>query len=133
MKKIFLPFIFVFSALAFLTQGCYYDNVAELHPETVLNVTPCDTTATISFTNDIEPILKSSCGINNSCHGSSNTSNISLNTYTGVNAQANNGRLLSSVNWDGDASFMPKNSTAKLNDCSLTKIRLWVESGAPNN
>jgi hypothetical protein len=92
----------------------------------------------MSYATHIRPILNSSCGTNNSCHGATNTSGVPLNTYEGVKAQVTTSpcastRLLSSITWDGCASFMPKNSTAKLNDCFIARIRLWIESGAPNN
>lgn len=131
MKKFILPATVIFSLLAFFIQGCYYDNEAELHPESFLE-TACDT-ALVTFSGSIQPVLKSYCGTNNSCHGTNNTSNIQLNNYAGVKAQADNGRLWQSVSWTGSASFMPKNSSAKLNDCLLAKLNIWIQNGAPNN
>ena len=132
MKKLLLPAILAFSMLAIFTQGCYYDNQAELHPESFLEGAACDT-ASVSFSNHIQPILKSYCGTSNSCHSSNNTSDIPLNNYAGVKAQADNGRLYRSVTWTNTTAFMPKNSTSRLNDCSLAKFRIWIENGAPNN
>lgn len=131
MKKFMLPAVFVFFMLAIFTEGCYYDNEAELHPENYLGST-CDTTV-VTFSNNIQPILKSYCGTNNSCHGTNNTSNIQLNNYAGVKAQADNGRLWQSISWTGSASFMPKNSSVRINDCLLAKINIWIQNGAPNN
>lgn len=107
--------------------GCKYDNLAELHP------TQCDATSTVSFSNDIALILKSNCGTGNTCHSSNNTSGIALNSYSGVKAQVDNTKLLSSITWDGNASFMPSGSAAQIDTCSIGKISRWVADGAPNN
>ncbi len=139
MKKILIPIFLFFAAVSLFTEGCYYDNEAELHPEKYTEqASNCDTTIAMSYATHIKPILNSSCGTSNSCHSSSNTSGVQLNTYEGVKSQLTTDpceatKLLSSISWDGCASFMPKNSTAKLNDCYITRIRLWIESGAPNN
>ena len=113
--------------------GCYYDNNEELHPELLLNNGSCDTTVVIRYSADIQPILNSSCGANNSCHNASTTSGVLLNSYNGVKSVANDGRLWSAVIWDGNASFMPQASSSKINDCYLAKIRKWLDEGAPNN
>ncbi|MCF8247195.1 MAG: hypothetical protein K9J37_19410 [Saprospiraceae bacterium] len=107
--------------------GCNYDNLAELYP------TQCDATSTVSYSNDIVLILKSNCGTGNTCHGSNNTSGITLNSYSGVKAQVDNSKLLSSITWDGNASFMPSGSTAQIDTCSIGKISRWIANGAPNN
>ncbi|MEZ4962278.1 MAG: hypothetical protein R2830_20795 [Saprospiraceae bacterium] len=133
MKNLLLPLFLLFAAGALFTEGCYYDNEAELHPEKYLEQS-CDTTITMSYANQIKPILDSYCSTGNpSCHNSNSSSNVPLNTYEGVKSQVDNGRLLSSITWDGNASFMPKNSSTKINDCYQARIRIWIESGAPNN
>lgn len=131
MKKLILPATLIFSMLAFFIQGCYYDNEAELHPETYLE-TGCDTVS-VTFSGTVQPILRSYCGTNNSCHGTNNTSNVRLNTFAGVKSQVDNGLLYNSISWSGSASFMPKNSSSRLNDCLLAKVRIWIENGAPDN
>ena len=107
--------------------GCKYDNLAELHPN------HCDATSTVSYSSDIVLILKSNCGTGNTCHSSNNTSGIALFNYTGVKAQVDNAKLLSSITWDGNASFMPSGSAAQIDTCSIGKISRWIADGAPNN
>ncbi len=118
------------SLLAF-TGGCYYDNLAELHPEL-----SCDTTTPVSFSNDIVPILTGSCSsLSASCHGPGNFNNAFLDTYDGVKTEVDNGKLISSITWDGVAtqSRMPSGSSNKIEDCSISKIERWIAEGAPNN
>lgn len=134
MKNIFSFLTLCVWVALWALQGCYYDNYEELHPELLLlDNTACDTSVAISFNTHIRPILSSGCGVGNSCHGTSNTSGVPLNTYSGVKASADNGSLWSSVIWDGNFAAMPKNSTAQLDACSLAEIRKWLDAGAPNN
>ncbi len=94
----------------------------------------CDTSMVISYATDIVPIMNNSCGAqDNSCHTSATASGQTiLDIQVGVNAVATNGKLLSSITWDGNASFMPK-SGVKLPECDINKIRKWINEGAPDN
>jgi hypothetical protein len=130
MKSIF-KLIIVIGLPLMILSGCYKDNFTELHP-VVVTTAVCDTNKTMSFSNDIMPIINNNCGTANSCHGTSNTSRIDLTDYNGVNAIAVDGRLTGSVVWDGNSSPMPKGS-GQISVCDQTKIKKWVADGAPNN
>lgn len=105
-------------------NSCYYDKSDLLYPNTA-----CDTAA-VKYSTSVLPVLSSNC-IN--CHGGATPSaGISLDTYAGVKIQVDNGRLWGAVSHSASYSPMPKNS-AKLNNCSLEKIRIWIAAGAPNN
>lgn len=106
--------------------GCSYDNLAELHPE--IN---CDPTS-VSFASDIVPIISGSCNsLAASCHGPGATK--PLDTYAGVKVQVDEGKMLSSVTWDGNARQMPDGSSSKIDDCSISKLAQWIADGALNN
>lgn len=112
-------------------HSCAYDNVADLPVKEV-----CDLNATVSFAADIVPIMSGSCAsADPGCHGVGNFNNADLFDYAGVKAQAENGKLVSSVTWDGVAtdSRMPSNTSTMIDDCSIGKIERWVAAGAPNN
>lgn len=112
-------------------HSCAYDNVADLP---VVEV--CDPNATVSFAADIVPIMSGSCAsADPGCHGQGNFNNADLFDYAGVKVQADNGKLVSSVTWDGVAttSRMPSNTSTMIDDCSISKIKRWVADGAPNN
>jgi hypothetical protein len=105
-------------------NSCYYDKSDLLYPNTA-----CDTAA-VKYSTSVLPVLSSNC-IN--CHGGATPSaGISLDTYSGVKMQVDNGRLWGAVSHSPNYSPMPKNSN-KLNNCSLEKIRIWIAAGAPNN
>ena len=131
-KTIFLySFLMLFGLL--ISGGCYYDNLAELHPELLLD-SSCDSTGIMSYQTHIKPILTNSCGANNSCHNTQGAGgNVILENHAGVKTVVNNGKFLSSIIWDGNAQQMPKGSPSKLNSCSIIKIQKWVNAGALNN
>jgi hypothetical protein len=134
MKNIpYLLFSLMLTLGLLFSNACYFDNLQELHPELLLN-NDCDTTATISYQTDIQPILSNSCGANNSCHNAQSSSGgVILDSYGKVISVVNNGKFLSSILWDGNASQMPKSSPSKLSECAITKIQKWINAGAPNN
>jgi hypothetical protein len=88
----------------------------------------CDTT-NVTYAGSIEPIINNHC---KGCHsGGAPAGNIALTTYTEVKKQADNGNLWGSVNWESGYSPMPKDA-ARLSDCNLDLIRIWIGQGAPN-
>ncbi len=128
MKKVF-PLLII--AASFLS-ACYYDNFRELNP--FLEEAVCDTasTTTISFAAQVVPILQNQCSTGSSgCHSSN--SGRDLSTHTGVTNTYSGAKLLSSIIWDGNASQMPKGSGAKIDDCSIKTIELWINQGKLNN
>lgn len=127
--------ILIIAGLISLFSSCYYDNVDELHPQ----ITPCDTTGVVSFANDIQPIMLHNCGSENpACHqGDASQSGYGLENYNAVISTINNsGVFLETITHDPSIStskWMPQNSTAKLNDCSIQQIEAWMNRGTPNN
>ena len=130
MKKIlFLLFISV------SLNSCYYDNVDELHPA----IAPCDTSGTVSFSGDILPIMIHSCGGENlACHQTDvSQSGYGLGTFADVISTIDNsGTFLESIVHSptiNSSKWMPKNSSAKLDNCSIQKIEAWLNRGKANN
>lgn len=113
------------TAVAF--AGCYADKYEELYP---LGSVVCDTT-TVTYTADIKPIFQSNCNTS-SCHGAGTTSGFDFSTHAAILVEAQNGKLLGSINWTSGFSAMPQN-LPKLAQCDIDKITRWVNQGAPNN
>lgn len=94
----------------------------------------CDTTS-VTYNGTIKPLLQNSC---TRCHNASSAGGgYNLTNYAdasgnkGVQSSALDTSLSRSVNHTG--SFpMPKGG-AKLPQCKLDQIRIWVAAGAPNN
>ena len=110
--------------------ACYYDNKDQMYPQVV--AASCDTT-TVNYSTTITAIMNTHC---NNCHSTSLAASsgggIALDTYTGVKAYASNGKLYGSMAHNGTASPMPKNM-AKVDNCTLNKIAVWINRGALNN
>lgn len=89
---------------------------------------PCNTD-NVSFTSFVKPAL-AAC---TNCHRAGNSSGgINLETHSGVSSVGVNGRLVASITWAAGTKAMPPGGT-KLPDCTISKIKSWVNAGAPNN
>jgi hypothetical protein len=91
---------------------------------------PVDTACsdTISFANDILPIMENNC---TGCHNANNTSGgYDLTNHAGVTL--NTGKLYGSIVHDGSASSMPQGGD-KIANASIQKVYCWINQGAKNN
>ena len=116
-----LLIISIFITFAF--SGCYYDK------EDMLYIS-CDLT-NVTYKLTIAPVMIRNC---NGCHyqGSTSGNGLITDNYTDLSSlAAPGGQLWQAVNGLG-VSQMPKNSS-KLSSCDLSKIKKWIDDGAPNN
>lgn len=127
-----INFVIFLSALIFLATifvSCYRDKEEELYPIR----TTCDTARTISFSQQVEPLLNTYC---KACHSTANNNsaggNLNLEGYDNFSQWAKNGVVLQSIKHEAGVSPMPKNSP-KLSDCSISIIEKWIDEGALNN
>lgn len=120
-----LPFyIFITTAsITLLFSSCYYDKEDLLYGQNF-----CDTSV-VKYSVQITNILNTSCL---SCHNGSAAAGggIPLGDYASVKAAADDGSLIASVT--RSVNTMPKGS-ARLSDCKIETIRIWIRNGAPNN
>lgn len=108
---------------AFAFTGCYYDTEEELYGTEV-----CDTTNT-TYSGFIKPLMDAKC-VN--CHsGASPSGQIDLSTYAAIKAQADNGKLYGSIAQLSGYKPMPQGG--KLSNCDISKVKIWVDRGAPQN
>ncbi len=107
--------------------GCYYDKENELYPSPK---TVCDTTH-VTYSKSIVPIMVANCNV---CHSTAlQQGYIITDTYNDLSGLASpDGPLYNGINWVGGVSKMPKGG-AKLSDCDVAKINIWIRAGAPNN
>ena len=89
----------------------------------------CDT-LNVTYAGKIKPIIDLKC---KGCHSGSNPPlGIDLTAYSGLQGIALTGSLMGSITHQTGYSAMPKNSPS-LPQCEIDAIRIWVNSGAPNN
>jgi len=124
MKNIIQSTLFLMT-IGFMTS-CYYDVESELYP----NKPACDT-LNVTYKLTIKPVLERNNCLN--CHNTGLSSGgVNLDNYSSLAPTIASGKLLSSVNHDGKASKMPQGG-AKISDCDLKKIEIWIKNGAPDN
>ena len=101
---------------------CYYDNAAVLYPDNC-------TTQKVTYTQFVRPFVDAGC----SCHvkGSVN-GNVNLHTYTDLKVYVKNGLFMKTIKHESGVSPMPP-SVAKRTDCEITKLEVWINSGAIEN
>jgi hypothetical protein len=123
MRKLFAVLLL---GLSMLLYSCYYDSEDELYGG------GCDTEF-VTYSENIQRILNRNC-LN--CHGNSSYQSlgagIDLEGYNDLKVWVDNGKFFSSISHDGNASPMPK-AGQKLDDCTLDKIKAWIDEGALNN
>ena len=124
--KFNINFYLIGISFVILLSGCYYDNEEELYEYYYLQ-NNCEIPTTVSFQNDILPLFQGNCAISG-CHVSGGNGNGIFNSYTGIKEKADNGSLRHKVIVE---KSMPPSKP--LNNCQLSLIDTWLNSGSPNN
>ena len=114
-------------ALLGSAAGCTYANGDQA------TVVPCDATSqTVTYAGVISPIFDANC---RQCHASNVASTLGGGTMLGdyqsikrYDATA----LLGSIEHTPGYDPMPK-GRAKLAECDIIRIKVWLAAGAPNN
>lgn len=128
MKK-FLSVVVVLTLILITSSGCYYDNEETLYPTGT-----CDTTD-VKYSVRVTSILTNRCY---SCHSIS-AGPVSGGGYVwegyanifGYLATSSS-TFLNSINQGVGSNPMPKGS-AKLSECDISTIEVWIQDGYPNN
>ena len=91
--------------------------------------TGCDTT-NITFSANVWPIMKINCV---GCHsGGSPSGGVLITNYDELVALANSGKLIGAIKQMSGYAAMPPNG-AKLSDCDIATIKIWINNGIPND
>jgi hypothetical protein len=111
--------------ICFFISACTYHSKDVQYP-----ANSCDT-ASVTYSKSIVPLFSQHCY---SCHSgsASNGNGVKLDVYNSAKAYALFGSMLQMVNHQPGFVAMPKDA-AKLSDCNIATIRIWIEAGAPNN
>jgi hypothetical protein len=126
MKKIISGLVIII-AMSGLLFSCYYDKADILYNH---GGSTCDTMSVISYSTTVRPILEQKCY---SCHsGSRPSGGIAMGTHATDKVLALNGRLYGTINHESGYSPMPQGE-AKMEDCSIAKIKKWVDAGSADN
>lgn len=111
---------------ALITTGCYYDKEEELYGHNGA----CNTEG-VTYSVTVSGLLNSYGCLG--CHaGPAPDGNINLQGHTNVAAAARSGRLYGSINHMPGFQPMPQGSN-KMSSCDISRIKAWIDAGAPNN
>lgn len=106
--------------------GCYWDNEETLYP----SLSGCDTTS-VSFSEDIVPMLKTHCY---ACHSNENapafSNGLALEDHGDVAAHTTS--IAGAINHSTGYLSMPQGA-GKLDPCLISKFEAWSEDGSPDN
>lgn len=85
----------------------------------------------MKFAADIKPILQGNCY---TCHSNANfdISGVKLEDYADVKEHADDGMLMNVITHAAGYPAMPQGG-AKLPDCTINKIKSWIDHGALDN
>ncbi len=99
-----------------------------LHPT---DTSPCDVSS-VKYSADIFPILDASCL---SCHSTArylrSGGGVNLDSVSNLKPYVLNGLLLRSIDYSGN--FKMPRQAARLDTCSILKIKKWINDGAQDN
>ena len=91
------------------------------------NYGSCDTTD-VRYSAFVRPLIQARC---QGCHsGSAPQGGINLSTYANVKSLATNGKLYGAIT--RTSNWMPKGG-AKLDECTVKKVKVWINAGAVEN
>lgn len=105
--------------------GCYYDNDEELYGPCVIEA------AAVRYSATVAPLLNSYGCIG--CHsGASPSGSLDLTQYVVIRSLADNGKLYGAISHSSGFKPMP-DGARKMNACDISKVKAWIDAGAPNN
>ncbi len=129
MNKFTIALRFLIAVSVVILAGCYYDNEETLYPQLSSG---CDTTL-VTFSASVRPILQNYCLV---CHSTtqaaSSGGSVKLELYSDVKKSVDNGKLWGAASQAAGYSPMPKGG-GKLDNCTLFKLKKWIDDGAANN
>jgi hypothetical protein len=112
--------------LVFFLFSCEKDKVTT----PIVTNTPCVLNDTVSFQNEVFPLISNYCI---SCHSYSGSGGLNLDSYAGVQSFAVTGQLYPTLLHDPNGIIMPPLPAAGLDSCEVKLIKRWIDQGALNN
>jgi hypothetical protein len=108
-------------------HSCYYDKGDYLYNH---GGGGCDTMSTVLYSLNVRPVLEQKCY---GCHsGSGPSGGIAMGTHSTDKAMAVSGKLYGTINHASGYSPMPEGE-ARMDACTISIIKKWIDAGSPNN
>ena len=127
-KSLFLFAVMLLTSIAFF-NSCTKNKTEDI----AVKSSTCDSSKTISYKNDVQPILNNNCGAQAGCHSNGSASGgVKLESWQGTNIVAESGLLMKSIKHESGAAPMP-NANKKIDNCYIAIIEKWIKAGRLNN
>lgn len=125
MSKFTCPIWGIIILISLGLSNCSYNNIEDRDG----NSNVCDTSA-VTFSEDIQMLISQNCG---GCHNNASASGgLNLKGHQNISASALSGAIMDRTTRSlGDPLLMPPGQP--LSDCDQSKLRTWINEGAPNN
>jgi hypothetical protein len=134
-KKPFKLFIIAIVVVLVLIPmwSCYYDSQEFLFPQLPNDSIVCDSAKNVTYSVTIDSIMTKHCY---SCHSNASAgqmgAGIVLQGYSNLKARVSDKSLMDAITQNGKVIPMPLGG-AKLDDCTISYIKKWINAGSPNN
>lgn len=103
-----------------MVSGCSKDKTPDNHVDE-------NCTSTISFVNQIKPLIDQNCI---GCHGPSNSTGYTLTNHAEISTHA--AAIVNAMRNEGGFQLMPQYGPA-LNDTLIQQFSCWINQGKMNN
>lgn len=117
--------------IALVCLGVYSSCTNNNKQDILAELDPCDTNST-TYSAEIKPILDQFCNTSGCHDAASMAGGYNLSDYNSLQPIALGNRFMGSIKHKSGFSSMPKGG-AKLANCQIEKIEIWVRKGAQNN
>jgi len=116
--------------VAVLCFFCFFSCEKDKVPTPVVTNTTCVLNDTVSFQNEVFPLISHYC---TSCHSYPGSGGVNLDSYAGVQSFAVTGQLYPTLLHDPNGIIMPPLPAVGLDSCEVKLIKRWIDQGALNN
>jgi hypothetical protein len=133
MKRQKLQWVIALFSVAVLSSCWNNHRWENLHPGAVSSAANCDTSAVVSYSATVQPIINQSCATSGChvSHGGVGASNYTI--FSNVATDGTSGVLMQRIDLPlSDGAHMPQGG-GFLNACDTLQIRKWIHQGCPQN
>jgi hypothetical protein len=111
--------------IAILLGSCAYHNEEDLYSD---NSNSCDT-SNVTYSGTVLPVLQASClGCHATAVNAFDGGGVDLEDFESFKTRIGDGSFMGVITHSGGYPQMPKGG-AKLDTCTVTKIKAWIDQG----
>ena len=121
--------VFVFLSASVVINGCKKDIGYPESKTNSANTVTCDSSAAVTYTNFVANVLNTNCTLSG-CHNSGSSYG-DFTSYANIKLKVDDGTFYDRVLVQKDMPPTYSTGPVSLDDCTLGKLKKWVNNGAP--